>query len=621
MTVAPKKLFTPLDLQNQAISNVSLFNKVTITAPASAATLTLADGSSLITAGAFSTTFTASATTALTLPTTGTLATLAGTETFTNKKFNASSCSFSDNSDATKLFKFSASGNGTGRSFILAGAATSTDKTVTFPNITGTVSLLNGTAPFTTVQSFNNGLTTAGLGLTTGAGGLSLGDFVDSTTTGSNVEVVQTGSDYSVREFTNTSLVSIKGIQVSEALLLLYINSTGNPITIINNASVSGAANKIITGYGTDIIIPNGGSIWLVFDTNSQVFRTANSYQIPISTGISGLGTGIATFLATPSSANLAAAITNETGSGALVFATSPTFTTNFLVAGSSSGTTTIQATAAASGTLTLPAATDTLVGKATTDTLTNKTLDNSIVTGDLSIYFGSNIRTQDNTSGKSFSLSAYDLTDTALNPLITLTNGTVASLTIAPTGSSLVNITASNLSISGDSEGLDFSGTGDHLIQSSAGNLLFGTCSILGVTDASNASSGYIGEIISSSVASGSAVSLTTTVVATVTSITLSAGDWEIYGSIAFSGGAVTATQSQGFFGTASGSSSTGRDLAKNTVSAGVGSSVSSDLTMAMPTYRVNITTPTTYYLKANSTFTIGSATTYGTIEARRMR
>lgn len=53
-----------------------------------------------------------------------------------------------------------------------------------------------------------------------------------------------------------------------------------------------------------------------------------NLTGIPIATGISGLGTGIATFLATPSSANLAAAMTNETGSGALVFATSPTLVT-----------------------------------------------------------------------------------------------------------------------------------------------------------------------------------------------------------------------------------------------------------------------------------------------------
>lgn len=49
---------------------------------------------------------------------------------------------------------------------------------------------------------------------------------------------------------------------------------------------------------------------------------------LPVSTGISGLGSGVATFLATPSSSNLAAAVTGETGSGALVFATSPTLVT-----------------------------------------------------------------------------------------------------------------------------------------------------------------------------------------------------------------------------------------------------------------------------------------------------
>jgi hypothetical protein len=47
---------------------------------------------------------------------------------------------------------------------------------------------------------------------------------------------------------------------------------------------------------------------------------------LPISTGVSGLGTNVATFLATPSSANLASAVTDETGSGALAFATSPTW-------------------------------------------------------------------------------------------------------------------------------------------------------------------------------------------------------------------------------------------------------------------------------------------------------
>ena len=49
-----------------------------------------------------------------------------------------------------------------------------------------------------------------------------------------------------------------------------------------------------------------------------------NATGLPISSGVSGLGSGVATFLATPSSANLAAALTDETGTGANVFATSP---------------------------------------------------------------------------------------------------------------------------------------------------------------------------------------------------------------------------------------------------------------------------------------------------------
>jgi hypothetical protein len=60
-------------------------------------------------------------------------------------------------------------------------------------------------------------------------------------------------------------------------------------------------------------------------------------------TGITSLGTGVATFLETPSSANLAAAVTGETGSGALVFATSPTLAGTPLAPTASTGTNTTQ--------------------------------------------------------------------------------------------------------------------------------------------------------------------------------------------------------------------------------------------------------------------------------------
>jgi|Laugrespbdmm15dd_1035085.scaffolds.fasta_scaffold02504_5 hypothetical protein len=56
-----------------------------------------------------------------------------------------------------------------------------------------------------------------------------------------------------------------------------------------------------------------------------------NCTGLPIATGVSNLGTGVATFLTTPSSANLLAALTDETGTGANVFANTPTLVTPIL--------------------------------------------------------------------------------------------------------------------------------------------------------------------------------------------------------------------------------------------------------------------------------------------------
>jgi hypothetical protein len=56
-----------------------------------------------------------------------------------------------------------------------------------------------------------------------------------------------------------------------------------------------------------------------------------NCTGLPVGTGISGLGTGVATFLASPSSANLLATLTDETGTGSAVFANTPTLVTPIL--------------------------------------------------------------------------------------------------------------------------------------------------------------------------------------------------------------------------------------------------------------------------------------------------
>jgi hypothetical protein len=61
---------------------------------------------------------------------------------------------------------------------------------------------------------------------------------------------------------------------------------------------------------------------------------------IPIATGISGLAAGIATFLATPSSANLAAALTDEEGTGAVALETNATWTPALAFGGGTTGIT-----------------------------------------------------------------------------------------------------------------------------------------------------------------------------------------------------------------------------------------------------------------------------------------
>ena len=83
--------------------------------------------------------------------------------------------------------------------------------------------------------------------------------------------------------------------------------------TLVGRATTDTLSNKTLTApiLGT----PASGTL-------------SNCTGLPIATGVSGLATGVATFLATPTSANLAAALTDETGTGANVFATSPTLAT-----------------------------------------------------------------------------------------------------------------------------------------------------------------------------------------------------------------------------------------------------------------------------------------------------
>jgi hypothetical protein len=88
------------------------------------------------------------------------------------------------------------------------------------------------------------------------------------------------------------------------------------------------------TGDGNNKLTIQGGA--LAADVSISVSELARLDGITNPLLDEGdLGTGVGTFLATPSSANLASAVTGETGSGALVFGTSPTLTTPVIADGS----------------------------------------------------------------------------------------------------------------------------------------------------------------------------------------------------------------------------------------------------------------------------------------------
>ncbi len=142
----------------------------------------------------------------------------------------------------------------------------------------------------------------------------------------------------------------------------------------------------------------------------------------------------------------------------------------------------------------------------------------------------------------------------------------------------------------------------------------------IVGTTTNNNANAGAIGEVISSSISSGSAVALTTTASINVTSIALTAGDWDVWGVVWYSqGSGTTATQ---YRSSISATNNTvdfavdGFTQAKTQITVFGG-----DANQVLTTRRVLLAGPATYYLVAESDFAVSTMAAYGAIFARRRR
>ena len=151
----------------------------------------------------------------------------------------------------------------------------------------------------------------------------------------------ETGSGALVFADTPSLVTPILGTPTSGTLT----NCTGLPVSTGVSGLAAGVASFLAapssanlltalttkTGSGNNVFSDNATLVAPALGTPASGTLT-NCTGLPVSTGVSGLGSGVATFLATPSSANLRSAITDETGSGGgLVFANSPTLVTPVL--------------------------------------------------------------------------------------------------------------------------------------------------------------------------------------------------------------------------------------------------------------------------------------------------
>lgn len=140
----------------------------------------------------------------------------------------------------------------------------------------------------------------------------------------------------------------------------------------------------------------------------------------------------------------------------------------------------------------------------------------------------------------------------------------------------------------------------------------------VLGTATNNSAAAGYVGEIISSLVATGSPVSLSTATAANVTSISLTAGDWDVEGNINFTLTGATATAfAGGILSTTATLPTDGSEVASGVVT----TAITGVNGITLPRKRLSLASTTTIYLVAKATFTLGTIGVWGGVTARRVR
>jgi hypothetical protein len=344
-----------------------------LTVSTTTGTLTLANGSTLATSGANSITLTSTGATNVTLPTSGTLATTSNTVATISFGTTGLTPSTATGGAVTVAGTLSPANGGTGVANNALNTLTFTgnyslgltlngNTSVTLPT-TGTLATLAGAETLTnkTINGANNTISNINLASqVTGTLPVGNGGTGNTATPTNGQLLIGNGSGFSLATLTAGSGITVTN---SSGGITIAASGGGGSGTV-TSVSWTGGIVSVATATTTPAFTIAGTSGGIPYFSSGTTWASsgalaANAIVIGGGAGVAPSTTstaaGILTFLGTPSSANLAAAVTDETGSGSLVFATNPTLVTPTLGVATATSVNKVAITApATSATLTL---------------------------------------------------------------------------------------------------------------------------------------------------------------------------------------------------------------------------------------------------------------------------